>query len=84
MYVVERRRVLSPVVVRELEEKLLIAVKEKENLEDSLQDRLSEVSVWTAAVSLLREIPCVSQLTLWQSYLAETLEPLSLSNGEKC
>ena len=32
------------VVVRELEEKLLIAVKEKENLEDLLQEGQAEVS----------------------------------------
>ena len=37
--------VFVPVVVRELEEKLLMAVKEKENLEDLLQERQSEVSL---------------------------------------
>ena len=36
------------VVVRELEEKLLMAVKEKENLEDLLQDWQTEVSVCSA------------------------------------
>ena len=44
-----------PVVVRELEEKLLMAVKEKENLEDLLQERQSEVS-------LISQLPTDPQL----------------------
>jgi hypothetical protein len=34
---------VSKAVVRELEEKLLLAVKEKENLEDQLQEKQTEV-----------------------------------------
>ena len=70
------------VVVRELEEKLLMAVKEKENLEDLLQDWQSEVSVRSAKYPVCPQLHCYQSENLLDQ-LIWSCQVVSMSVGKK-